>query len=261
MVRCQRRSFFDGVTLKTASFGPQKFPTHFHEGFSVGVVTRGVEALDVNDERLLLVPETLLVLRPGELHAHCSGSQRGWEYRCLYVSPDAVRAVGRTSRARARRALADVSLARQLLGLFEADVPEATFRRLLEQLAGRGLFAEVSSRMPCTALNEAAAFIRDRAEEPLRLDDIAMQFSYRPRAFARAFANVYGLTPHAFQLVHRLNRALELLIAGMPVADTAAECGFYDQSHLNRFFRRFFGVAPSCLLSNGAVTNRTSAAR
>jgi AraC-like DNA-binding protein len=42
-----------------------------------------------------------------------------------------------------------------------------------------------------------------------------------------------------------VQRAVELLKRGRPAADVAAACGFCDQSHMSRTFRRFLGVSPS----------------
>ena len=35
-----------------------------------------------------------------------------------------------------------------------------------------------------------------------------------------------------------------MLANGVPPAEVAAACGFYDQSHLNRVFKARVGVAP-----------------
>jgi AraC family transcriptional regulator len=63
--------------------------------------------------------------------------------------------------------------------------------------------------------------------------------------FARAFKANTGLTPHQFVVNMRLERALELLSASdESMADIAVICGFSDQSHFCRVFRRNFGVSP-----------------
>jgi AraC-like DNA-binding protein len=60
----------------------------------------------------------------------------------------------------------------------------------------------------------------------------------------RAFKRRYGLPPHAYQLCLRICKARRLLLAGAPPADVAVHCGFVDQSHLNRHFKRLVGVTP-----------------
>ena len=41
-----------------------------------------------------------------------------------------------------------------------------------------------------------------------------------------------------------MNHARRLLVEGTPAADVALRCGFADQSHFNRYFKRFFAVTP-----------------
>jgi AraC-like DNA-binding protein len=45
----------------------------------------------------------------------------------------------------------------------------------------------------------------------------------------------------------RLHRARQLVMAGEPIAAVAAECGFADQAHFTRWFRRSFGYTPGDL--------------
>jgi AraC-like DNA-binding protein len=44
--------------------------------------------------------------------------------------------------------------------------------------------------------------------------------------------------------VIRFGRAVRLLHSGTPIAQVAAECGFYDQAHMNREFRVLGGTTP-----------------
>ena len=60
----------------------------------------------------------------------------------------------------------------------------------------------------------------------------------------RAFKRRYGLPPHAYQLAVRLGQARRLLSEGSLPADVALRCGFADQSHFNRHFKRGYGVTP-----------------
>ncbi|HEY5375459.1 MAG TPA: AraC family transcriptional regulator [Polyangiaceae bacterium] len=60
----------------------------------------------------------------------------------------------------------------------------------------------------------------------------------------RAFKKRYGLPPHAYQLCLRISHSRGLLREGASAADVAVRCGFADQSHFSRHFKRFNGVTP-----------------
>ncbi len=60
----------------------------------------------------------------------------------------------------------------------------------------------------------------------------------------RRFGQQNGVTPHAFQTNLRVDRARGLLATGVPPAEVAAVCGFADQAHLSRVFKRAVGVSP-----------------
>ena len=61
---------------------------------------------------------------------------------------------------------------------------------------------------------------------------------------SRAFRAAYGLPPHAYLTNLRVQRARELLDAGLRPAEVAAHVGFTDQAHLTRHFKRVVGVPP-----------------
>ncbi|SRR6266852_6315006 len=91
--------------------------------------------------------------------------------------------------------------------------------------------------------------IAENAAEPVATNfESVSQASTRMRmsreGFTRMFAKRYGMSPHAFWLMGRLNRARELLRAGEAIAAVAADNGFADQSHFGRWFRRAFGITP-----------------
>jgi AraC-like DNA-binding protein/mannose-6-phosphate isomerase-like protein (cupin superfamily) len=74
---------------------------------------------------------------------------------------------------------------------------------------------------------------------------VASRMRVSREGFSRTFVKRYGLPPHAYWVMHRLNRARDRLRAGQHVADVAFETGFADQSHLGRWFKRAFGITPA----------------
>jgi AraC family transcriptional regulator len=63
--------------------------------------------------------------------------------------------------------------------------------------------------------------------------------------FARAFKQSFRRPPHKWLTERRVARARDLMMnSRLPLADIAAQCGFADQSALNRLFKRTHGVSP-----------------
>lgn len=68
-----------------------------------------------------------------------------------------------------------------------------------------------------------------------------------PRTVARLFRRYVGVGPKTFSRVTRFQRGLNRLKSdpGVTLGELASECGYSDQSHFVREFRRFAGVTPS----------------
>jgi AraC-like DNA-binding protein len=102
----------------------------------------------------------------------------------------------------------------------------------------------VTLRRSTPDIGRARQRIDDDPASSLSLVDLARDSGVSRFQLLRAFARELGLTPHAYVMQRRLTRARRLILSGMTLADVAASCGFYDQSHLNRCFVRQFGVTP-----------------
>lgn len=64
--------------------------------------------------------------------------------------------------------------------------------------------------------------------------------------FARAFRASFGVTPAAYVVARRVERAkLMMLVTTESLCRISLDCGFTDQSHLSRVFHREVGQSPS----------------
>ena len=88
----------------------------------------------------------------------------------------------------------------------------------------------------------------------MRLAELAAVAGLSRFELARTFRAQVGLPPHAFQLDLRVRRARALLAGGEPPAAVAAACGFADQSHLHRVFKRAVGVTPGRYAASSSKT-------
>jgi AraC-like DNA-binding protein len=81
----------------------------------------------------------------------------------------------------------------------------------------------------------------------VRIDELCELGSIAIRQLDRLFRDHLGFSPKTFARIVRFQNAL-LLLKGNPgctLADVAARCGYYDQSHFVRDCRTFAGVVPS----------------
>ena len=65
--------------------------------------------------------------------------------------------------------------------------------------------------------------------------------------FLKLFKRSIGMTPHAWLLRLRLEKALELMKRqrDLSMTEVAHAVGFFDQSHFTRAFRHAYGVTPA----------------
>ena len=120
---------------------------------------------------------------------------------------------------------------------FELDVVLTEAISALEGVGGACLERSRSVRL-------ALDFLHERLVEVFTLDDLAKHAELDKFHLCRAFRRQIGMPPHAYLTQLRIMRAKELLAAGRRPAEVAPLVGLYDQSQLNRHFRRIVGTTP-----------------
>ena len=87
--------------------------------------------------------------------------------------------------------------------------------------------------------------LEDGDAEGLTVRDLASAADVHPVHLARTFRAFFHCTPNQFIQMRRLERtAVLLLFSSVRLPDIAVACGFADQSHMTRSFRRVYGLAP-----------------
>jgi AraC family transcriptional regulator len=82
--------------------------------------------------------------------------------------------------------------------------------------------------------------------EPLTLEALTEQAGLSPSHFSRLFKATIGKSPMQFVTSYRVDQARKQLAdPARPLSEIALDCGFSDQAHFSRVFRRSEGVTPS----------------
>jgi transcriptional regulator GlxA family with amidase domain len=121
--------------------------------------------------------------------------------------------------------------------------------------------------LPATEFGPLLLYLRDHYHEPITNQQLARLAHMSVRAFERKFRSSFHLTPQKYLRKLRLHMASRALVyTNQPLANVALNCGFVDQSHFAREFRRYFGRTPRdyrahySLCSDAAASVTNSAA-
>ncbi len=236
------------------------YAPHSHSTLSIGAVDDGCSVFSLDGAQQRLIRGDVVLIPAGEVHS-CNPEHDGrWSYQMLYLDPSWVEGVvgemGALDAVVLNRLPPDVApgqvherLTRLSSCLF-STAPDGDKEAALLVFVGDLFGAEWARsdvRDPARdsqRLRKIQASIAARCTESLSLNDLAGEAGMSRYHFVRAFSRVVGMTPHAWQLDRRIERARGLLEQGMSLADAALQLGFADQSHFQRAFKQRVAATP-----------------
>jgi AraC family transcriptional regulator len=99
--------------------------------------------------------------------------------------------------------------------------------------------------LPKHKLQQAIDYIQANLDQKLSLEAIAQHLNMSVYHFCDLFKQSVGIAPYKYVLQQRVERAKQLLKdEERAIVDIALECGFANQTHLNKHFRKLTGMTP-----------------
>ncbi len=240
----------------------RSFPKHFHDDYTIGLVTRGANRFAYRNDRLVAPAGTLCLADPGEVHTG-EADERGWSYWTVHLSAAALAALRAELDERAggppdfaTGVIGDREAVRRVAAFFRSLHAAGPLERESRAVTALGYLIRAHGAVRPRTLPggpdaAVARIVRehlaDRLAEPVTLADLEAAAGVGRFRLLRAFRRAYGLPPHAWLIQARLARARALIGAGSAIADAAVDAGFADQAHLTRLFKRSFGYTPGVL--------------
>lgn len=235
------------------------FAPHFHEAYCIWLNTDGAELYTHRGHTDILQPGSFGIVAPGDVHANRAISDSGRRLLTFYVQEPELQSLQQQMGAHANTLFRSsfyhdpecfgllAELFTILLTSPSSIEKESAFVEVFSLLVHRhGL-----NRTPAaftgrdgTRINDTIQLFRDRMGESLTLGEVAKHVSCTPFHLIRSFRKECGISPHAYLLRLRLEKARELIRQGRSLVDAALETGFADQSHLNRHFKANYGITP-----------------
>jgi len=250
-----------GLSLLKATFTTQRFPRHSHEHFVVCVNLAGAHSSWYRGATVTIPEGGIGVVNAGEVHTGERRSSTPWCYRAFYPSPQVLQDIasewtGRPAPVPAfpgvviqdpdltARLCRTHRVCEQAVDPLEVDVEVMAAFGLLVAAHAEGGLPCPSPRRERDAVRRAREFLHANLAGGPQLADLASLTGLSRFHLLRVFRAETGLPPHEYLTQLRIERAKQLLSAGVPISNVAVAVGFSDQSHLTRRFKRLMGVTP-----------------
>lgn len=277
MIEIWHCSEFPHVELRRGFGVARPVPRHWHDEYQLCLVQSGSGELTYRGERHATPSSTLFVVHPGEVHSNRAHDSRGCSYRDLFIHPELVRRTSTELRGKdsglpffSTVVISEREVIARYLELhFSFEHSSSKLERearllnllasLIERFAEEGRVAPASSAER-RAVTRACDYLIEHHAENVSLETLAGMASLSPFHFNRLFSAQFGVPPHQFQTLLRIARVKALLREGWSIPQAAMQAGFFDQSHLNRHFKRVVGVTPGQYCASSKNVQDRSAA-
>ena len=251
----------NGLELLTCSDAGYHFSPHFHDSYCIWLNPRSAETYTYKGNSGILQTGQVGIIAPGEVHSNSVVGSESRQLLTYYLCADQLQAIASDITGLSDSAIelptdfhSDTEAHKGLIVLWQALTTsqstmerQSTFYEVLSLLINR--YATPIQVKTDTGREQKRTSIvieqfHDRIDEDLRLDELASLVDCTPYYLIRFFKKAIGMTPHAYLLHLRLEKAKNLLRQGHSIADTAFAVGFTDQSHLTRHFKAKFNIPP-----------------
>lgn len=106
-------------------------------------------------------------------------------------------------------------------------------------------------------IQEAVTYMEQNMQRSVTVEEIADVCRLNRSYFSKLFRESMGCPPQEFLIRMRLSRAAELMRDGnLSIGEVSAQCGYPNQLHFSRAFKKRYGVSPREWRSQNASSPR-----
>ncbi len=206
----------DGLELLYAKHHTQDFPFHTHNSFNITLVLEQSFTTRLSDHEYMASPGAIVITNPVEVHATICDNKSGSSFFTFYVSPDVLTTLNSKRPVLFyNKIISDQHLFRQLQAISREDYTSGN---------------NIEKKLVHTLQQLVSGYAND---------------TNTPDNKKRLFHSfLTGLTPNNYIILKRIEKCKELLLTQDDLLDIAIQTGFYDATHLCKYFKKITGITP-----------------
>lgn len=237
----------------------QKFASHFHEGYVIGLIEAGEREFVCNNQKYTLVANDILLINPLETHGCEQFGDKDLHYFSINISKDTMKRImfeitGKESYPHFNQSVIQQDDIICLLREFKELIlnnhidfkKEEVFLFLVEHLINT--YAEPVTIKEEGKETERIEMICDYLGKNyfrnISLDELSLLAGLSKYYLLRIFTKEKGISPHKYLETIRIEKSKKMLEEGIPIIDIALQTGFTDQSHFSNLFKSLIGLTP-----------------
>lgn len=247
----------EDILLYKGHFNTFEFDKHVHEEFTITLVQDGKMNAFLDGFSHDFTKSAILTINPDEIHACKTQTTSGYKYNSIYFKKSFLENIIENKSKDiyfSKQTLNNIELYKKLSMLiyaeehdlvsnldFECELVEV-MKSITYQNTNLNMYVNMTSHDKLVL--KAKEYINDNFSSDLSLDDISSALNISKYHFLRLFKQKTHISPHNYLMLRRIEKAKQSLQNGKSIINTAYECGFNDQSHLNRRFKAITGLTP-----------------
>ncbi|RXJ90465.1 AraC family transcriptional regulator [Arcobacter sp. CECT 8983] len=226
---------------------------HLHEELTITAIKEGSLHISFNDSFKILNPNEIAIINSNTIHNAILNSEIVKDGYVLYIDKTYLQSLNlgisldytflqddKNSFINLCEVLLaeDISLLEKEEIFVEFCLSTFSFQEDIKEVEKNSLAAKIKN------------YLDENFLEDIVLEDISKEFDITVVHLIRVFKKQFGLAIHSYIINKKVHKAKELLNSNLPIIQVALQSGFFDQSHLNRSFKRVFQITPKQFQKN-----------
>lgn len=214
-----KHRYDDSIEYSRMEVSDHFFPMHYHKRVCIGRIEKGSMEINFRDTTSIYNKDDTFIIPSFTTHSCTIRMFTVYSAMCIpdnYIGHD-----------------------RYLDSLICSEFERHEFLRLIRTGYQKALLAENSAGI----VKKLTGYIKDLPLNQIRIDHLSCHVNISQSHLQHVFKTKTGMCLKDFIIQEKMRTAKTLLLH-KDIPDVVYECGFYDQSHFSRNFKKITGLTP-----------------